>query len=246
MHKYLNCDNGSTIAYHKIEGANPNIVFLGGYMSNMDGTKAVALQTHCENRGRSYLRFDYSGHGHSSGNFLDGTIRKWSDDTLRVIDQLTDGPLILVGSSMGGWIMMMVALARPERVSGLIGVAAAPDFTELLMWQRFTPDIKKTLLHDKVYYQPTEYADEPYPITLRLIEDARKNLLLQKPVPIRCPLHLIHGIEDDEVPWEHAIKVAKAFQTNDVTLTFIKDGDHRLSRERDLEKIFAAVDQMSG
>ena len=147
---------------------------------------------------------------------------------------------------MGGWIMMMVALARPERISGLIGVAAAPDFTELLMWQRFTPDIKKTLLNDKVYYQPSEYADEPYPITLRLIEDARKNLLLQQSVPIRCPLHLIHGIEDDEVPWEHAIKVARAFQTNDVTLTFIKDGDHRLSRERDLEKIFAAVDQMSG
>ena len=185
--KFLNCRNGSTIAYHKIIGKEPNIVFLGGYMSDMDGTKAIFFQNHCQKHGLSYLRFDYSGHGRSSGEFITGTIKQWSDDAICVIDQLTQGPLILVGSSMGGWIMMLVALARPERIKGLIGIAAAPDFTEQLMWNRFPAKIKKTLLREKIYYQPTEYGDKPYPITLNLIEDARHNLILDKPIPIKCP-----------------------------------------------------------
>ncbi|MBI78804.1 MAG: alpha/beta hydrolase [Rhodospirillaceae bacterium] len=243
--KFLNCRNGSTIAYHKIVGKEPNIVFLGGYMSDMDGTKAISFQNHCQSHGLSYLRFDYSGHGRSSGEFIKGTIKQWSDDTICVIDQLTQGPLILVGSSMGGWIMMLAALARPERIRGLIGIAAAPDFTEQLMWNRFPAKIKQTLLREKIYYQPTEYSDKPYPITLNLIEDARQNLILDKPIPIKCPVHLFQGQKDNTVPWQHAMQISKSIPTNNVTITFIKNGDHRLSREKDLRRIFDAIIKMS-
>ncbi|MBS41013.1 MAG: alpha/beta hydrolase [Rhodospirillales bacterium] len=243
--KFLNCRNGSTIAYHKIMGKEPNIVFLGGYMSDMDGTKAISFQNYCQSHDLSYLRFDYSGHGRSSGEFIKGTIKQWSDDAICVIDQLTQGPLILVGSSMGGWIMMLAALARPDRIKGLIGIAAAPDFTEQLMWNRFPAKIKKTLLREKIYYQPTEYGDKPYPITLNLIENARHNLILNKPIPIKCPVHLFQGQKDNTVPWQYAMQISKSIPTDNVTITFIKNGDHRLAREKDLRRIFNAITVMS-
>ncbi len=244
--KIFTRDDGATIAYHKTEGSGPGVIFLGGFMSDMDGTKAVALEAHCQAQGRAYLRFDYQGHGQSSGAFTDGTIGKWSEDVIDVLDNLTDGPQILVGSSMGGWIMLLAALARPERVAGLVGIAAAPDFTESLMWKGYTPKIKDTLQRDRIYHQPSEYDDSPYPITMDLIEDGRERLLLGKTININCPVHLFQGIEDDAVPWEHAHAISRQLKTNDVTTTFIKDGDHRLSREEDLAKIFAVVDKLAG
>lgn len=243
--KILYRNDGAMIAYHKSEGCQPGVVFLGGFMSDMEGTKAVALEKHCQKQGRAYLRFDYQGHGQSSGEFIDGTIGRWSEDTIYAIDELTTGPQILVGSSMGGWIMMLVALARPSRIAGLVGVAAAPDFTETLMWQHFAPEVQEILLRDKIYYQPSEFSDSPYPITLNLIEDGRKHLLLQTPLTVQCPVHLLQGMKDEAVPWEYAIKISRALQSEGVTITLIKTGDHRLSRDQDLKKIFAALDSVA-
>ncbi|MBK19032.1 MAG: alpha/beta hydrolase [Rhodospirillaceae bacterium] len=243
--KFLKRNNGASIAYHKSEGTGPGVVFLGGFMSDMDGTKAVALETHCQQQGRAYLRFDYQGHGQSSGEFTDGTIGMWAEDAIGAISELTDGPQILVGSSMGGWIMLLAALERPERVAALVGIAAAPDFTERLMWENFPPEVQETLQRDRIYHQPSEYADSPYPITMDLIEDGRQHLLLDRTIPLDCPVHLFQGIEDDAVPWEHALAISDKLQTEDVTITMIKDGDHRLSRDEDLQKIFAAVDRLA-
>lgn len=242
-------DNGATIAYHKSvgrgHGNGPGVIFLGGFMSDMDGTKAVALEAHCQQQGQAYLRFDYQGHGQSSGAFTEGTIGKWSEDAIDVLDKLTEEPQILVGSSMGGWIMLLAALARPERIAGLVGIAAAPDFTEAFMWKGFSTGIRETLLRDRVYYAPSEYSDQPFAITMDLIEDGRTHLLLDKPIDFDRPVHVFQGIVDDVVPWEHAIKISRQLTSNDVTTTLIKDGDHRLSREEDLSKIFAAVDRLS-
>jgi pimeloyl-ACP methyl ester carboxylesterase len=247
--KMFTRDNGATIAYHKSEGAGPGngpgVVFLGGFMSDMDGTKAMALEAHCEQQGRAYVRFDYQGHGQSSGKFTEGTIGKWSEDAIDALDTLTGGPQILVGSSMGGWIMLLAALARPERVAGLVGIAAAPDFTEALMWKGFSAEIRETLQRDRVYHAPSEYADSSYAITMDLIEDGRKHLLLDKTIEFDRPVHLIQGIVDDAVPWEHALTISRQLKTDDVTTTLIKDGDHRLSRPEDLAKIFAAVDRLA-
>ncbi|MBO37922.1 MAG: alpha/beta hydrolase [Rhodospirillaceae bacterium] len=214
-------------------------------MSDMEGTKAVALEKHCQRQGRAYLRFDYQGHGQSSGKFTDGTIGIWTEDALYAIDQLTSGPQILVGSSMGGWIMMLVALARPNRIAGLVGVAAAPDFTESFMWKHFPSKVKKILLRDKIYYQPSEFSDSPYPITLNLIENGRKHLLLKKALDIQCEVHLLQGMKDEAVPWQHTIEISRALLSESITITLIKDGDHRLSRDTDLKKIFAAVDSFA-
>jgi len=243
--KNLIRNDGAMIAYHKSEGSQPGVVFLGGFMSDMEGTKAVALEAHCQNQGRAYLRFDYRGHGQSSEAFIDGTIGKWSKDAISAIDELTSGPQILVGSSMGGWIMMLAALARPSRIAGLVGVAAAPDFTESLMWRHFPAEVKETLLRDKIYYQPSAFAETPYPITLNLIEDGRNHLLLTKPLSIHCPVHLLQGMKDDTVPWTHAVVISQALLSDYVTITLIKSGDHRLSRDLDLKEIFAAVDSIT-
>jgi pimeloyl-ACP methyl ester carboxylesterase len=242
-------DNGATIAYHKSDAAEPNnepgVIFLGGFMSDMEGTKAVALEAHCQQQGRAYLRFDYQGHGQSSGKFTEGTIGQWSEDAIDVLDKLTEGPQILVGSSMGGWIMLLAALARPERVAGLVGIAAAPDFTEVLMWKGFSAEIRGTLQRDRIYHAPSEYADSPYAITMELIEDGRTHLLLGEPIKFDGPVHLFQGIVDDAVPWEHALTISRQLASDDVTTTLIKDGDHRLSRPVDLAKIFAAVDSLA-
>jgi pimeloyl-ACP methyl ester carboxylesterase len=147
---------------------------------------------------------------------------------------------------MGGWIMLLAALARPERIAGLVGIAAAPDFTEALMWKGFSPEVQKTLLRDRVYHAPSEYSDQPYAITMDLIEDGRTHLLLDKAINFDGPVHLFQGTIDDAVPWEHALTISRQLASNDVTTTLIKDGDHRLSREEDLSKIFAAVDRLAG
>ena len=241
--RILTRTDGATIAYHKSDGREPGVVFLGGFKSDMGGTKAVALEAHCRARGQAFLRFDYFGHGQSSGDFVDGTIGRWAEDAICVLDKLTEGPQILIGSSMGGWIMLLAALARPDRVAALIGIAAAPDFTEALMWQHWPPEIRETLLRDGVYREPSDYSEEPYTITLKLIDDGRDHLLLERPIAIHCPVRLIQGMEDADVPWEHALAISEKLLSEHVAVTLVKDGDHRLSRDEDLTRLFRILDE---
>ena len=234
--------DGATIAYHKTDGEGPGIVFLGGFRSDMTGTKAQALEAYCRAANRAFVRFDYFGHGSSSGDFTDGTIGRWAEDAICVLDEITDGPQILIGSSMGGWIMLLAALARPARVGALIGIAAAPDFTETLMWQRYPEEVRETLRRDGVYFQPTPYEEGPYAITLKLIEEGRNHLLLERAIDISCPVHLIQGMADDAVPWRHALAITENLASERVTLTLVKDGDHRLSRDEDLARLMRTLD----
>jgi pimeloyl-ACP methyl ester carboxylesterase len=222
------------------------VLFCGGYTSDMVGTKALALEDHCRKRGRAYTRFDYRGHGASTGRFADGTIGRWRDDALAIVDRVTTGPLVFVGSSLGGWIMLLVALARPERVRALVGVAAAPDFTEDLLLPGATPVQRRQLEEQGYWLQPSTYGGAPYPVTRALIEDGRANLLLRAPIPIHCPVHLLHGQCDPDVPWRTALTLAERLESNDVTVELIKAGDHRLSTAADLARITAAVERLAG
>ena len=214
-------------------GRTPTTVFLPGFRSDRAGAKAVAVESWCRAQGTACLRLDYSGHGTSDGAFTDGTIGTWTSDALHLLDTLTEGPLLLVGSSMGGWIALLIALARPNRIAGLIGIAAAPDFTEALMWDAMAPPERDTLRRDGVLLIPSQYGD-PTPVTRRLIEDGRTHLLMHAPIAIAAPIRLLHGQNDPDVPWEAAIRLAERLITPDVEITLIKDGDHRLSRPQDL------------
>ena len=242
--RILSRSDGATIAYHRHEGKPPGVIFLGGFMSDMTGLKATTLEDHCRAQGRAFLRFDYLGHGQSSGAFTDGTIGRWAGDAIFVLDELTDGPQLLVGSSMGGWIMLLAALARPDRVAGLVGIAAAPDFTETLIWHRMPPEARSVLERDGIWRAPSRYSDTPYAITRTLIEEGRKHLLLELPIAVHCPVTLIHGMEDQDVPWQHAMLIAEQLLSRHVTVTLVKDGDHRLSRPEDLARLRRIVDGM--
>jgi pimeloyl-ACP methyl ester carboxylesterase len=229
----LDRGDGIELAWAKLDGVGPTIVFLPGFRSDMTGDKATALAVFCEARGRAMLRFDYSGHGASGGQFEDGTIGEWARDALTIIDRLTEGKLILVGSSMGGWIALLVALQRPERVTAIVGVAAAPDFTEKLMWDAMTFEERARLMREGILRIPSEYGS-PTPVTRALIEEGRTHLLLGGPILLDCPVGLLHGQADPDVPWEMALRIAERLTSRDVRVVLIKDGDHRLSRPGDL------------
>lgn len=235
--------SGEWVAYVRHPGRSPEVVFLGGFASDMTGTKALRLEEHCLAHGQAFTRFDYQGHGSSSGRFEDGTIGRWASDATAVLDKVVDGPAVLVGSSMGGWIMLLTALARPERVKGLVGVASAPDFTERLIAKVLTPVQAATLARDGVLFEPSEYG-EPLPITSRLLVEGRDHLLLDAPIAIGCPVHLLHGQEDPDVPYALSLELAKQLESTAVTIELVKDGDHRLSREADLRRLTAALDRM--
>jgi pimeloyl-ACP methyl ester carboxylesterase len=243
-----------SIAYRRRAGAKnaagtdarPGLMFLGGFMSDMEGTKAQWLEGFAAARGLPSLRFDYSGHGRSEGAFTDGTIGAWLDDALDVFDQLTEGPQVLAGSSMGGWIALLLALRRPERVRGIVGIAAAPDFTEDLIHRELDDAQRATLMRDGILHLASEYSETPYPITRQLIEEGRNHLLLDAPIAVSCPLHLVHGRMDSDVPWQTATRIAEKIAHPDVAITFIDDGDHRLSRQQDLARIGAALDDVIG
>ncbi len=239
--------DGAVIAYER-EGArderNPGIVFLHGLKSDRGGTKAEALARHAGVRGYGFLRFDMFGHGASSGRFEDGGISRWVEDAVAVLDELTTGPQVLIGSSMGGWVMVKTAMARPERVSGLVGIAVAPDFTEDLMWAGFDASQRDALAMAGVVELPSEYEDGPYRISRHLIEDGRKNLVLRNEIPIACPVRLIHGQQDTAVPWETSLKLAARIKGGNVETHLVKDGDHRLSRPQDLERLCGFVDEL--
>jgi pimeloyl-ACP methyl ester carboxylesterase len=241
----LDRGSGTELAWVWLEGRGPTVVFLPGFRSDMTGDKATALAHFCAERGLGMLRFDYSGHGASSGDFTDGTIGAWAADALAVIDGLTSGPLVLVGSSMGGWIALLVAIARPERMASLVGIAAAPDFTQRLMWDAMAPPERETLARDGVLYVPSQYG-EPTPITLKLIQDGADHLVLTAPMRIRCPVRLLHGQADPDVPWELALRIAEQVETPDVRVILVKDGDHRLSRPSDLDLLRQTVATLIG
>lgn len=241
---FLDRGDGERLAWRKVDGAGPTVVWLGGFRSDMAGTKAQVIADWALERGRAYVRFDYFGHGESSGDFQHGTITRWREDALAVIDQLAPGPVTLVGSSMGGWISCLVAAAIPERVSSMVLIAPAPDFTEKLMSPEITEHDRKTLQETGVYLRESEYGD-PYPITKQLLEDGARWSILDNPVPIEAPVRILQGGADPDVPWRHALALATAIKGEDVVFTLIKDGDHRLSRPQDLSRLIKALDELA-
>ncbi|MBC7953938.1 MAG: alpha/beta hydrolase [Rhodospirillaceae bacterium] len=237
--------DGASMAYHRLEGNNPGVVFLHGYRSDMDGGKAMALEELCRRTGRAFLRFDMYGHGKSSGAVEDGTIGRWADDAEAALTELTEGPQILVGSSLGGWIALLAALRLRNRIAGLVGIAAAPDFTEDLMWGEFTPEQKRQMLeHGHVVLENCYEPENPWTIPRRLIDEGRNHLLLRDAVNLNCPVRLIQGQKDDDVPWQTALRLADCLISDDVEITLIKDGDHRLSRDQDLARLVRVVEQL--
>ena len=210
----------------------------------MAGTKATFLDEFCAARGLPYVRFDYSGHGAASGRFEDGTIGAWAEDAIAVIDHVADGPLILVGSSMGGWLMLLAALARPDRVAGLVGLAPAPDFTEALIWNRLTDDERDRLMRTGRLETPSQYSEQPTIVTRALVEEGRRHLLLSAPIGLRCPVRLLHGMADPDVPYRLSLGLAERIAGEDVRVTLIKNGDHRLSCADDLALLGAAIEEL--
>jgi pimeloyl-ACP methyl ester carboxylesterase len=242
---FLARPDGERLAWRRVAGAGPTLVWLGGFRSDMAGTKAEALADWARAAGRGYLRFDYLGHGESSGDFGEkGTITRWREDALAVLDELVDGPAVLVGSSMGGWIACLAAMARPQRVQAMVLIAPAPDFTEALMKPGIPPDGHAALAEKGVWLRPSPYGDA-YPITRNLLEDgARWSILGSEPVPIEVPVRILQGAEDPDVPWRHALALALALKGADVVFSLIKDGDHRLSRPQDIARLLRVVEEL--
>ncbi len=224
--------------------ARPSVMFCGGFRSDMLGTKAAYLEQHAGARGQGFVRFDYTGHGQSEGAFEDGTIGSWTQDALDILDELTDGPVIVAGSSMGGWIALNMAKARPERIAGLVCIAAAPDFTR---WMRagMTPEQERLLNRDERFYRANAYG-APYPITRRLIEEAEAHCLLDSEIDIRCPVRLLQGMEDPDVPWQTAHRIRNALTDPALAEVFlVEHGDHRLSHPDHLVLIGRQLDALS-
>ena len=243
---FLHRPGKSSLAYFRLEGESPGLMFLGGFRSDMSGTKASALEAHCRKVGRAYVRFDYGGHGESSGKFEDGTIGEWAADALAILDGVAQGPQVLVGSSMGGWMMLLAALARPERVVGLVGVASGPDFTADFKKNRLTEQMQKELDERGYVLHPPNIWEEPYPITRKLLDEGESHLLLQGEVDVTCPVRLIHGMRDETVLWETSLKLSRVLKSDDVCLTLVKDGGHRFSRDQDIELIIRAAEELAG
>jgi len=234
--------DGAKLAWRRVDGRGPTVVWLGGFRSDMAGTKAQALADWALAAGRAYLRFDYFGHGESDGDFREGAITRWREDALAVLDELVVGDVVLVGSSMGGWIACLAAAVRADRVKAMVLIAPAPDFTEKLMAPGIPPEGRQALHDDGVWLRPSEYGD-PYPITRALLEDGARWSILPGPVPIEAPVRILQGGEDPDVPWRHALELAQAINGEDVVFTLVKDGDHRLSRPQDIERLIAAVSE---
>lgn len=237
------------IAVRKLAGNTPGLFWLGGFKSDMSGTKASALADYAARAGRAFVRFDYSGHGESDGKFEHGTISSWLEDAVAVFESQTQGPQILVGSSMGGWMALLLARALAKKkqaaqLAGMVLIAPAPDFTEDLMWAQFSPEVRSEIEQKGSWQRPSAYGEDPYPITRALIEDGRKHILLNKPIELGCPVRILQGAQDADVPYAHALKLVSCLAQDDVVLTLVKDGDHRLSRPEDLERLFGIIDEL--
>ena len=230
--------DGNTVAYATTSGRTPTVAFLGGFRSDMTGTKAMALEEWARRTGRAYL-----GHGQSSGRFEDGTIGRWLDDSLAVLDQLTEGKLVLVGSSMGGWLSLLAARARPERLAGLVLIAPAPDFVNMLL-KGLSAEDRERLQRDGRLERPSQYSPEPSVFTWKLIEEGRNHLLLDKKLVLPCPVRLLHGQSDPDVPWEYSLQIANHMEAPEVITTLIKGGDHRLSTPADIARLITTVEEL--
>jgi pimeloyl-ACP methyl ester carboxylesterase len=235
------------IAVRQRQGGSPGLFWLGGFKSDMRGTKAEALDRWAQGNGRAMTRFDYSGHGESGGNFTHGTIGRWLEESLAVFETFCRGPQVVIGSSMGGWLALLLIreLARRRQteptVARLVLIAPAVDFTEELMWKRFPAEVKLKIEQTGVWARPSQYSEEPYAITRDLIEEGRKHLLLDGMIETGCPVRILQGVQDPDVPWQHTVELTARFARDDVVLTLVKDGDHRLSRPEDIERLIAAV-----
>lgn len=243
------------LAFHKSKGTGPTLVWLGGFRSDMTGSKAMTMEAYAKERGQACLRFDYAGHGQSTGAFTDGTIGSWTEDAAAMIEAETEGDLILIGSSMGGWIGLLLAMEEARRakaknhksrIKALVLIAPAPDFTQKLMWPKFSEEEKQTILTEGQLVEPSPYDLEPTIITAKLIEDGKNHLILDAMIETACPVRILQGVRDDAVPHTHALKLMDALAGEDVVLTLIKDGDHRLSREHDLETLVRVLDALPG
>jgi pimeloyl-ACP methyl ester carboxylesterase len=238
------------IAVLSREGKGPPVVWLCGFKSDMRAMKASTIDSWASARGRAFLRFDYSGHGESEGDFEEGTISRWLEEALAVMERFLKERPVLVGSSMGGWISLLAARHLLERrpalaPAGIVLIAPATDMTERLMWSRFPDDIRKAVEETGVYHLPSAYSEEPYPITRKLIEDGRRHLLLDKPIQTSCPVHILQGMHDPDVPWHNALELVEHLPGDSVSLTLVKDGDHRLSRDEDMERLIAAIEAIA-
>jgi pimeloyl-ACP methyl ester carboxylesterase len=250
---FIHAGNGASarrIAVRRRDGTAPGLLWLGGFKSDMKGTKAAALDRFAAEQGRACTRFDYSGHGESEGAFEDGTIGRWLEDSLAVYAAARE-PQILIGSSMGGWIALLVirelkrraAARRLAPVAGLVLIAPAVDFTEELMWNKFSPKTKREIETKGFWLRPSQYSEAPYRITRALIEDGRNHLLLGGLIETGCPVRILQGVQDPDVPWQHAVELTSRLAQDDVVLTLVKDGDHRLSRPEDIERLIAAIQE---
>jgi len=243
--EFMDGPNGRRLAYNLTAGEGPGVVFLGGFMSDKEGTKAIHLEKWARDSGRAFLRFDYSGHGMSDGDFKDGTIGSWFADAMAIFDEVIEGPVIIVGSSMGGWIGLLLAEAREERVKGLIGVAAAPDFTMRLYDEELSDDHRAEIA-DKGYVEiPNDYGDDPYVFTRSLFDDGKQNLVLDRDHTHDYPMTLFHGLRDATVPKDVPLAIKDRYSGGPLDVVFIDDGDHSLSRLQDLELLFAEITSMS-
>jgi hypothetical protein len=240
---FLERPGGERLAWRRVDGRGPTVVWLGGFRSDMTGTKAQVLADAAAAKGWSFLRFDYFAHGASSGRWDEACIGRWREDALAVIDELTEGPLVLVGSSMGGWVACLAALARPERIKALVLIAPAPDFTETLMRPELPPEALKEIEQTGFWMQPDPY-DGPYAITRRLLDDGKAWTVLTGSVAIGAPVRVLQGMRDEAVPWTHAQELVRQLESDDVVFTLIKDGDHRLSRPQDLPRLVAAAEEV--
>jgi pimeloyl-ACP methyl ester carboxylesterase len=240
---HLDTASGRRIAYHRTPGTGPGVVFLGGFRSDMEGTKALHLEAWAKRRGRAFLRFDYSGHGQSSGRFEDGAIGDWAEDARAAIAALTQGPQILVGSSMGGWIALLVARSLQDRIVGLVGIAAAPDFTAG-MEAEFTEADRAALAERGVIERPSDYSTTPYTFTRRLFDDGRRNLVLAAPLDLPFPVRLLQGTADTDVEPAVALGLLNHATGPDIRLTLVKDADHRFSAPKCLALIEASIEDI--
>ena len=243
---YFTSPEGRRLAFRHNPASTGKLTFVWmcGFKSDISGTKVLRLEEWANRTGHGFLAFDYSGHGQSGGAFEDGTVSQWRADALAAIDSQTDGPLVIVGSSMGGWMALLAALARPDRVKGLVLIAPAPDFTEKLMWPEFSPAAQAEIMEQGFTLRPSDY-DAPYTITRALIEDGRQWQILDKPIGFDGPVRILQGMQDSDVPWTHTARLVDAMTTSDLTINLIKDGDHRLSREQDIARLLATCDEVA-
>jgi pimeloyl-ACP methyl ester carboxylesterase len=242
--QYIESEDGERLGFSLVPGREPAVVFLGGFRSEMCGTKGTWLADWARRRGQALVRFDYFGHGSSSGDFVRGTISRWRQDAGTVIDRLTTGPVVLVGSSMGGWIMSLVGRDLGDRLHAMVGIAVAPDFTEDLLWHQFTESEIERLRGGGVLFLDSPYDPEPTPLSMALFEDGRRNLVMRQPLEIHCPVRLLHGMVDREVPWETSLRYSRTLRSGDVRITLIKNGDHRLSDETNLALLGRILDEL--